>query len=54
MSNCSIDSGAPGRLTVRGDLDFDNAPDIYNSRTVYANELRGVKRGFQLRNGFGE
>jgi len=26
MSNCSIDSGAPGRLTVRGDLDFDNAP----------------------------
>ena len=26
MSNCSIDSAAPGRLTVRGDLDFDSAP----------------------------
>ena len=26
MSDCSIDSAAPGRLTVRGDLDFDNAP----------------------------
>ena len=26
MSDCSIDSGAPGRLTVRGDLDFENAP----------------------------
>ena len=26
MSDCSIDSPAPGHLTVRGDLDFDNAP----------------------------
>jgi len=26
MSDCSIDSAAPGRLTVRGDLDFGNAP----------------------------
>jgi phospholipid transport system transporter-binding protein len=26
MSNCSIDAAAPGRLTVRGDLDFDSAP----------------------------
>jgi phospholipid transport system transporter-binding protein len=26
MSDCSIDSPAPGHLTVRGDLDFENAP----------------------------
>jgi phospholipid transport system transporter-binding protein len=26
MSDCSIESAALGRLTVRGDLDFDTAP----------------------------
>ena len=26
MSGCTIDAVAPGRLTVRGELDFDNAP----------------------------
>ena len=26
MSTCSIDAAAPGRLRVRGELDFDSAP----------------------------
>jgi phospholipid transport system transporter-binding protein len=26
MSTCSIDAAAPGRLSVRGELDFDSAP----------------------------
>jgi phospholipid transport system transporter-binding protein len=26
MSSCSIEAAGPGRLTVRGELDFDSAP----------------------------
>jgi phospholipid transport system transporter-binding protein len=26
MTSCAIDAATPGRLTVRGDLDFDTAP----------------------------
>ena len=52
MSTCSIDAAAPGRLSVRGELDFDSAPaalsrgiELLGDAQDCASDLSGLSSG---------